>query len=305
MDEKKEKKLKKKPGRPRKKPLRPPVVRTGISSTPKKDDNCVEFIYDKPVIFKKVFLLFKAMSAKELTITFDIEEIRITTIDHLKKSDILAVFDCSKMTHYYCEEKSVAVMNAQNVEKVNQVLDKNHTMVTIVSKKQSIRSSLIFIFQNEMKIDEVREVKLIAPTMNNTININDFDGSNHSIFFEMPSKFFKKFMADSSTFSDTLTLQKIGESGPLTFSYISDDKMIKSQLIVKDETIIKLKSKVTDDEIFSASIKIDYVKPLASSLLAESIRVYADDSHKMIFVSHLDNDSIIVKVASNIVQLSM
>lgn len=305
MDEKKECKLKKKPGRPRKKPLRPPVVRTGISAAPKKEDNCVEFIYDEPMMFKKVFLLFKAMSAKELTITFDVDEIRITTIDHLKKSDILVTFDCSKMTHYYCSEKSVAVMNAQNIEKVNQVLDKNHTMVTIVSKKQSIRSSLIFIFQNEMKIDEVREVKLIAPTMNNIINMADFDGSQHNIMFEMPSKFFKKFMADSSTFSDTLTLQKIGIAGPLTFSYISDDKMIKSQLIVKDESIIKLESKIVDDEIFSASIKIDYVKPLASSLLADSICIYADDSHKMIFVSHLDNNSITVKVASNIVQLAM
>lgn len=305
MDENKEFKQKKKPGRPRKKPLRTPIVRTGISTTPKKEDNCVEFIYDEPMIFKKVFLLFKAMSSKELTITFDINEIRITTIDHLKKSDILVTFDCSKMTHYYCLEKSVAVMNAQNVEKVIQVLDKNHTMVTIVSKKQSIRSSLIFIFQNEMKIDEVREVKLIAPTINNIINISDFDGVDHNIIFEMPSKFFKKFMADSSTFSDTLTLQKIGATGPLTFSYISDDKMIKSQLIVKDDSIIKLESRVVEDDIFSASIKIDYVKPLACSLLADSIQIYADDSRKMIFVSHLDNSGIIVKVASSIVQLVM
>jgi hypothetical protein len=298
-------KEKKRPGRPRIKPLRAPVERKGISSTPKKPDNGIELIYDEPMLFKKAFQLFKAMSAHELTIVFDEKEIRISASNNARKSDVLVVFDCTKMVHYYCEQKSVAVLNAPNMEMVNQVLDKNHTTVTMVLKKSSYRSSVIFIFQNDMKIDEVREVMLINPTQTNLIDINTFDISEYPIKFSMPSKFFKKFIADSKSFADTLTIRKVGKTGNLTFSYSTDDKMIKSQHIVKDNNAISLESKIDDGDVFSVSIKLDYIKPLANALITPNcITINAHQEHKMVFVGCLDYGCIEMRIACNTDQLS-
>ena len=86
--------VKKRPGRPRKKPLRPPMERIGTAAAPKQPENVVEFIYDKPMIYKKVFALFKAADAKELTFVFDKTEVRVITSDHREKAHFLATFDC-------------------------------------------------------------------------------------------------------------------------------------------------------------------------------------------------------------------
>ena len=46
---------KKRPGRPRKTPLREPRPRNGIVNNPKDVKNFIEFLYDKPLIFKKLW----------------------------------------------------------------------------------------------------------------------------------------------------------------------------------------------------------------------------------------------------------
>jgi hypothetical protein len=292
------------PGRPRINPLRSPVERRGVSSTPKKDDNAIELIYSEPMMFKKALQLFKAMSANEMTIVFDKTEIRISASNNTKKSDVLVTFDCSKMVHYYCEQKSSAVLNVLNVEKVNQVLNKNHTMVTMVLKKTSFRSSIIFIFQNDMRIDEVREVMLIVPTQENITNLADFNTDEHPIKFQMTCKFFKKFIVNSKTFAETLTFRKVGAAGNLTFSYTTDDNMIKSQHIVKDNDAINLESTIDGDDVFIVSIKLDYIKPLANALITpDIIQINAHNSKKMVFIGSLDDGSIIMKIACNTDQL--
>ena len=62
------------------------MERIGTSAAPKQPENVVEFIYDKPIIYKKVFALFKAADAKELTFVFDKTEVRVITSDHREKA---------------------------------------------------------------------------------------------------------------------------------------------------------------------------------------------------------------------------
>jgi hypothetical protein len=291
-------KSKKGPGRPRKKPTKDPTERLGIVKEPKKDTNSIELVYDEPNIFKKAFYIFKAMQASELQMVFDETEIRITSKNHMRNADIVVIFDCTKMVHYYCEQKITVVLNQKNIEKINKVLSCSHTMITIVSKKNSFRSSIIFVFQNDMKIDEVHEVKLIVPTLDNTVNLDDFKTETHPIIFEMPSKFFKKLITDSASFSDTLSIRKVG-TDELTFSHLTDDKMIKSQHIVKEAKAIKLYSTIEKDNIFFVSVKLDYIKPLADALIADTIEVCAHQEKKMVFTGSLDNGAILVRVCCN------
>jgi hypothetical protein len=290
---------KKKPGRPRKKPLRSTAVRAGISPVAKKDDNHVELIYDEPMMFKRVFGIFKAAAAGQLNWVFDTREVRIFASDHMQKSDILVTFDCAKMTHYFCAGHIVMTLDAQYVERINQMLDKNHTHVNIVVKKSGIRSAIMFVFQNEMKIDEIREIKTDPPSQYQFSPV-EFDGTTHAISFELPSKFLKKFVADTSVLSDRLTVRKVGAAGPLTFLYSSKDNKVDAKHIVKDAQGIKLMAATSGDAIFSVTILLDYIKPFATSLLAETAMLFVDGTKKMLLISELDNASITVKVTAEI-----
>lgn len=291
---------KKKPGRPRKKPLKKPMKRNGISKKPLNVDNCVEMIYDMPSVFKKIFSLFKSMAVKEICMSFDKKTIEIITTDHLKKSNIKVIIICEKINHYYCKEPIKSYLNPKNIEKIIQVLDKNYLSIAFVLKTITNRSSLNIIFKNEIKIDEYREIDLIQSTTET--NNTSFDNSDYPIKFVLPSKYFKKLVNDICSFSDTLTINKIG-SCPLTFSYTSKDKTVKSNHIVQDPAAIKLVGLVADDDIFSSSIQVDYIKPLSSSLLSDHISISADIHKNMIFKIDVDGNTIQILISTNTVKL--
>ena len=51
--------IKKKPGRPRKNPIREPKPRNGVVEKPTNENNYIEFLYDKPMVFKKMWGYYK------------------------------------------------------------------------------------------------------------------------------------------------------------------------------------------------------------------------------------------------------
>jgi hypothetical protein len=291
---------KKKPGRPRKKPLKKPLKRNGISENPINKENCMEMIYDMPSVFKRIFTLFKSMAVKEICMEFKEKTIDILTTDHLKKSHIKVVIKCCNINHYYCKESIKSYLNPKNMEKIIQVLDKNYMSIAFVLKTITNRSILNILFKNDIRIDEYREIDLIQAS-NTAYNVS-FDSANYPIKFMLPGKYFKKFINDISSFSDTLTINKIGSSS-LTFSYTSKDKTVKSKHIVQSPESIKLVSLVSDDDIFSSSVQIDYIKPLSSSLLSDFVSISADTHKNMIFQVEVDNKTIEILVNTNTVKL--
>jgi hypothetical protein len=225
---------------------------------------------------------------KDICMKFNKENVEIFTMDHLKKSHIKVVIDCKKINHYYCEEPIRSNMNPKNMEKIIQVLDKNYISIAFVLKKSNNRSVLNIIFKNDVKIDEYREIDLIQ-AQNNGFN-DSFDDSNYPVKFVLPSKYFKKLITDTSSFSESLTINKIGAS-PLTFTYTSKDKTVKTKHIVQNPESIKLYSSVADDDIFSSSVQIDYIKPLSGSLVSDFISISADNHKNIIFKLGVDKQT--------------
>lgn len=292
--------VKKKPGRPRKKPLKPPSKKNGVGTSPTSDGNMMEMVYDNPLVLKKIFSFFKSMAVNEISITFDSRQIVFDTTDHLRKSYIRIVIDCEKITHYYCEEKTQIHLNPKSIEKIIQVLDKHYLSVVFILKKITSRSSLTIIYKNELNIDEYREVSLIqAPDVT---HYESFDDSDYPIKFTLPGKYFKKIVSDVSLFTNTFTINKIGHS-PLAFMYASDDKTIKSKHIVQSPESIDLVSTVAEDGIFSSSVQIDYIKPLSSSILSEKISISAHTHSNIIFKADIDADVVRALVSTDTVKL--
>jgi hypothetical protein len=186
------------------------------------------------------------------------------------------------------------------MEKIIQVLDKNYTSIAFELKSVTNRSVLSIIYKNDMKVDEYRDIDLIQPSDN--ITDVSFDDTTYPIKFTLPSKYFKKTVNDISTFSDILTLNKMGGT-PLTFTYASKDKTVKSKHAFKDPNVIKLVSTIADDDIFSSSVRIDYVKPLSGTLIAEYIHISADQNRNMIFKIDADGANIQILISTSTVHL--
>jgi hypothetical protein len=291
------------PGRPRKNPKREPMARSGVSATPFKPDNpdnAVEFIYSEPMIYKNVLNLFKAAAAAEIMFIFDLTEVRILGCDHKGKTLFMVTFDCSNVVHYYCAEKTVATINAAHIIKINEGIGKNNTIVSIILKKAASHKTIIFVFQNEMKIDTRREISLMTPTVDHQSQLGDFEFKDHEISWEWPSGYFKDTISDIMRFTNTFTAQKNGASGKFMFPYKSDDGNIVSQNIIKDPEMSKLVENIAGKDIFAVSVLIEYIKPISMATLSKSIKIYADRSKKMIFVAELDA-CITVKCAVSIV----
>ena len=75
---------------------------------------------------------------------------------------------------------------------------------------------------------------------------------------------------------------------------------IKGFNICKDSSKIKLQSSLSENDIFSVSVRIDYIKALSNSLLSEKIKIYADSENDLVFNLLIDNGSFEIIIYTSI-----
>jgi hypothetical protein len=277
-------------GRPRLIQKVDPLPKLGIVDNPNSTENIVELSYDNVSIFKKLFSLLKLMNVKEINIQFNPNYTKIYGIDHLEKNLINIKIDSNKLNHYYCEYPINITLDPKNLDKITQKIDKNYNLFSIVLKKNSYRNNLIIILNNKiLSIDESHIINLIENDVDlNALYNRSLDYNLYPLRFELPGKYFKKLINDISIFSEIFTIEKIN-TNPLQFIYKNINNTIKGFNICKDNTKIKLESDLHDDDIFSVSIRIDYIKALSNSLLSDKIKIYADKENDLIFNLLIDN----------------
>ena len=289
-------------GRPRLLQKIDPLPKLGIVEEPQSNDNLIELSYDNVNIFKKLFSLLKLMNVKEINIQFHTNYTKIYGIDHLEKNLINIKIEATKLNHYYCEQPINITLDPKNLDKITQKIDKNYDLFSIILKKNSYRNHLIIILNNKMlSIDESHIINLIENDSElNQLYDRTVDYNLYPLKFELPGKYFKKLINDISTFSDLFTIEKVNNN-PLRFIYKNINNTIKGYNICKDHAKLKLESTLTADDIFSVSIRIDYIKALSNSLLSDNIKIYADKENDIIFNLLIDNGvfEIIIYTAIN------
>jgi hypothetical protein len=291
---------KKRPGRPRKTPLREPRPRNGIVSTPKDNSNFIEFLYDKPLIFKKLWQYFKLMAVDKIQIIFRKDEIIIWSEDHHKKSKMRIKILANKVNHYYCSEELDIGMLCKNPELIMNTIDKTYTSILFLSKNSYTQKDIRIILNNEIEIDESHRIELIGE-YDKISNEKQFIDNDYTIKFELPGRYFKKMISDIRAFSDQITIRQDGPDEPLIFEYMKTDKKIKSYHIVRNNSTIKFKSSLGEDDTFRVSFKIDYVKPISSALLSENIIIYAHENKPLMFSILMDKGTLELKILTEII----
>lgn len=305
MSEKKETEVveKKRPrGRPRLTPLPPAINKKGVAMTPSGEGNHSELVFDAPSNFKRAMLLFKAHSPKELHFSFTHSALIISARNHVGTSRVYCKFQGANMVHYYCREPISFTLKMKNVAMVVGRIDAKYVTTSIFIQEVSLKQSVQFVFRNKLGMDENFTIKMITATAAPPPPIEKPNMSLYPIEFTMDSSYFKKFVND--TFSDSLTISKVGANNQLRFTYESGDRMISANLVVKDEEALDLRSAIDGRTIFSTTLRLEYAAPLAKALIGKYINVQVSEKEDILFSGNMSDGAISVTVACQIIDLS-
>jgi hypothetical protein len=292
------KKVKKKPGRPRKSQPAQPNPKKGIVTTPEDLEHCIEFLYDKPAVFKKLLAFFKLMAVEKLHIIFTVKNIIIYCVDSHNKIFTRVEIDCSKVNHYYCKNEIDIGLMREKVGLIMATIDKNHNSILLLSTNTSFQRNIQIVLKNNVDIDENYKIELIGD-YDKSSNENKFVDEDYMLKFKLTGKYFKKMISDIKKFSDTVTIKKDGPNEFLTFEFIGSDKKIKIDRICKNAKSISLVDNLGENDTFRTAFKIDYVSPVSTSFSDETIEIYADETKPLKFIINMDQ-AIQITILTNI-----
>lgn len=288
------------PGRPRKNPPRVPKPKNGIVEAPSDGVHFIEFLYDKPLVFKKLWQFFKLMAVDKIQINFTKTAIFMWCHDHHKKSHMRVKINCSEVNHYYCEEDLEIGLLCKNPELVMNTIDKTCNSILFLSTQDNIQKNIQIVLKNDIDFEEVHKIELIGE-YDRTEDNEKFMDEDYAIKFKLPGKYFKKMISDIRSFSDQATIKQDGCDEPLTFEYVKHDKKIKSLHVAKNSKSIALQSSLDEDDTFRTSFKVDYVKPISSAVLSEHIEIYADENKPLMFTIQMDDKAVEMKILTDII----
>lgn len=292
--------VKRAPGRPRKTAPRTPKPKNGIVRTPSDSIHFVEFLYDKPLVFKKLWQFFKLMAVDKIQINFTKDNIFMWCHDHHKKSHIRVKINCSETNHYFCQEDLEIGLLCKNPELVINTIDKTCNSILFLSTQDNTQKNIQIVLKNDIEFEDVHKIELIGEY--DRIEDNEkFMDDDYTIKFKLPCKHFKKMISDIRTFSDQATIRQDGCGEPLMFEYIKHDKKIKSTTKAINSKLISLESNLENEDTFRTSFKVDYVKPISQAVLSEHISIYADENKPLMFVIHMDDKAVELKILTDII----
>jgi hypothetical protein len=276
---------KKKPGRPRKNNANAPIEVHGIMDAPVNEGDVLEMVYSNPQMFKKIFGLLKAFDVSEVEMNFDPAGVRMVTKDFLKKSTIYTVIDGRCMNLYYCKGPVRICVKRENLEKILSTLGKNHYKITFLLKENWRSKMYMIIKDSEYNNDDTYEIDVVYKPEDTLQNVAD-DDTNYPIKFHVSSKHFKTRINNIKKLSQNFTIQKTGDE-PLQFTY---DKIQKVNWTgtYNDSTRINLVSKLNEEDIFSVSVCIDYIKPFSNSNIGDEVFLAVDKRENISFMTQLD-----------------
>ena len=294
-----------KPGRPRKNRISPPEPRHGVVARPVNDNMHIEFMYDRPIVFKKLWSYYKAMAVEKLQFVFTADSILICGEDHHRKSKMRTKINTNNVNHYYCAGTLDIGIMCADLEKIMSTIDRSCGSIFIMSRKGYTQKNILFTFvNNDMEIEKKHVVELIGEYT----QFEDFPQELYAdpkIKFRLPGQYFKKMITNIRGFAGKMTIIQEGSDHPLVFEYETDDTKIKSTELMRSNSSIMLTSNLGETETFRISVKLDYIKPISATFLSENIWIYAHEQRPLLFTINIDDGAVEVDIVTNIINLDI
>ncbi|MDA4133275.1 MAG: hypothetical protein OK454_09165, partial [Thaumarchaeota archaeon] len=122
-------------------------------------------------------------------------------------------------------------------------------------------------------------------------------GNLFPIQFTLSARQFKKEISDASMYSDTVSIEKLGNY-PLQWTYTKVG--LRYHGVYRTPSKIKLYSEVKDGQTFACTLKVANVKSLATSLVADDIRIFARENGDIIFRSAVDDKILVISTLTQL-----
>lgn len=289
----------KKPGRPRKENTDNCSERNGIVQTPLNSSNVFELVYDNPILFKKIFALFKAADINDLTIIFSREYMRILVKDEESGNLICVNIRPQFMNRYYLHEKYDRIetlVKREGFEKTFRRVNKSSNEVMFFIGAEDISSIINVRISNkssgQIKENEIEVYQRTTETIpifpedfeevlniinkDSTVALNSEENEirrhiidNHGpitlekykLQFTLFSKILKSMVDEiHNSKNSTFEISKYGRNNePLTISSTGINKF-KTSYIYSNPSIINLRSNLPDRDDNIFSISLSVDK---------------------------------------------
>ena len=289
---------KKKPGRPKKYVVKKTIPKLGIVDEPLNNKisdsrliNVFELLYDNPIMFKKIFALLRAMAVESIILRLEKKYIKIYAVDHTISNQIYIKIYGEQMNRYFVSKTLEFGLSPVSIQKILQTLNKDCTKISWFTTAQYERSKIkIGLSNDEMEEDSIYTIDLDNVEAYNWEVENELSlEEKYPLKFELPFRYFKKKVTDFKLLGEIMKIEKHGEN-PLRLNYNFSNNKGDQSTYFKNANKINLKSNINSGEIFSTSVYLDHIKPLAGSLISDTIHISACVGEKLIFTSLLDQD---------------
>jgi hypothetical protein len=285
--------VKRRPGRPCLVNKHDKQEKKGIVDTPNVNDNVIEFISDSPLIFKKIFSIFKNMNVKQVDIKFTETSVSFNAEDHSLNSYCFLNIHCSKIFQYYCSQPVNITVDFDHIYKITQKITKVHEKLIIMSKEKSYRNKLFIIINNtQYAMQDQHKIDLIEKVKINEYNYEKiFNFQEHPIYFQIDSKLFKDIINNIQSFSNMFAIEISGKDRYLRFPHSTSHKTIESQIIWLNGEKIKLRTDINKNDIIKTQIYIPYIKPISNNIISDNINFYITKERDFIINNKIEKDT--------------
>jgi len=290
------------PGRPRKNVPRVKLDRMGITKEPANADapeinrHYYELMYENPMMFRKIFTLFKVYSVKDINMSFMEDRVFMYSITEDKKIKLCVEIFCDRMNKYYCFEPLHVTLDTEYFYTIFQTVSKDYSKIVFVTTQESHNSRMWMIFVDEEGEESHYEIDIHPAKENPLPAILDVlsHETEYPISFELPFKYLKRKVVEYGNLKvDKIKIeQTVDEEGnrDLYLACETSNTRIKNKSPLKNLAKMGLIS-AYDGPLFSAPIYINSIKPLSSTLISDKIRLCVDNQRDLICSSSLDYDS--------------
>ena len=305
MEEKKEIKKKKGPGRPPKNKPKFPKKKLGIQNFPVYNEfNDIELIYSEPFIMKKIFSFIIGQS-DTIHCNFKKDKFNILCKDKYNSNRIKITMHANGLQRYYCKEELNIGLSVSYLEPLNKKLGKQFDEFLWFSESyDKDKFTYIYIKRisykdswNQTKYNLVGNYEIIDENIFNKYSIEEYPLS-----FELQTKIFKDIISDANNHrSNKIYIRQNGKNSPLIIEYTPECGRYKTYNPFKNLKEIKLKSNIGEDETFSIAILVDRLKPISSIIPSDTIEFKLSKTKDMIMIAKLDNNVIEITILTEIV----
>lgn len=270
-----------KPGRPPKNKIIVKNENENITQTPYDDKNHMEFVFDNPLVFKKIFSLFKNYNSKFTVMEFLKDRVLIKTTDRNAKTIILITIDMTKCIHYYLKSDISIEFDTKSFHTITDTIHKTYNNISInLETKNLNKFMLVKFFDTEINSDIITQFNCKNNEFKFPYSNDIFNTTDYNLSFVLNCNYFKKTIANLANITTDFVLRQIKNQPLLIVVESASENKTKSQIILSSDSIAIT---YNGPNLFTTSCKIGYISPLVQGLMGDSIKIYGHTHKNLIF----------------------